>query len=663
MPRNPFGRGDATFLYDEMHTFQFIGQGVTSVADRSSATSNIMKSYVAYGSLLCLPVAATFAQTAPPPVVAPQSVTVTTSAEPLPLADPGRSIRVFDLADPASAQLYNAPEDLLRLDPSIDLQERAPGGVQADISIRGTTFEQSLILVDGLRLNDPETGHLNLDLPLPLEAVSGIDILHGSGSTFYGSDAIGGAVNLITAPPAHSELALKLGGGTFNATEQHLRADWLNPARGPLRSERLTGSRDTSDGFFYQTPGGAYENDRGYHANEAASDTFLATPAGPTEILLGASDRPYGANLFYGDYDSKERTKSWFGAIRQTLPLALSADFAYGRHTDEFILLASDPGLYENNHIATTWQSDLRRASHLASNIDLAYGLEADGESILSNSLGHHARNQGAGYVSLSLHALKRLSLSLGAREEIDRGPTQVFSPSVAAGYRVTDTVRAHAAYGHGYRLPTYVDLYYSDPATIGNPLLKPETSESYEAGLDWTPATHPHLHASATAFELHQANAIDYVKPASTPSAPWQARNIGRVDYTGAESTVMYSLTSTQKLDLGYTFIHANQPPAGLLSEYAYNFAAQNASLAYEAVIHHAVSARTQLGVIQKTTQAPYPLWSAAFSRSQGFIRPYVAIDNIGNTRYFEIPGPPAVPMPGRNFVAGLSINLHRTQ
>lgn len=448
---------------------------------------------------------------------------------------------------------------------------------------------------------------------------------------------------------------MKLGGGTFNATEQHLRADWANASRGVLRAERLTGSRDTSDGFFYQTPGGAYENDRGYHANAAASDTFLSSVAGCTEVLLATSDRPYGANLFYGDYDSKERTKSWFGAVRQGLAHDVSADFAYGRHTDEFILLAAAPSVYENNHVATTWQSDLRQSSQLAPNIDLAYGLEADGESILSNSLGHHARNQGAGYLSLSAHTPTRLTLSIGAREQLNGGPTQVFSPSVAIGYRLRQGLRAHAAYGHGFRLPTYVDLYYADPATIGNPLLKPETSQSYEAGLDYIPTGHPHIHATATGFQLHQANAIDYVKPASTPKAPWQALNIGRIDYTGAESTVSFAPTTSQHLDLGYTFIHTNPLQASILSEYAYNFAAQNASLSYTIVIHHQLSARTQLGVIQKTTQSAYPLWSMNVARSTGAVRPYLTLDNLSNTTYFEVSGPPRVPMPGRSLLAGL--------
>ncbi|WP_433967606.1 TonB-dependent receptor [Tunturiibacter gelidiferens] len=128
-----------------------------------------------------------------------ESITVTTTLEPLPLAESDRSVNLISPRD--QPLLSNSVVDLLRQDTSLNLQARAANGVQADLSLRGTTFEQALILLNGLRINDPETGHLNLDIPIPLDAVTRIDILHGSGSTFYGSGAIGGAVNLLTQPP------------------------------------------------------------------------------------------------------------------------------------------------------------------------------------------------------------------------------------------------------------------------------------------------------------------------------------------------------------------------------------------------------------------------------------------------------------------------------
>ncbi len=174
---------------------------------------------------LCLTLPAA-CQTAPPRVIAAPASASVVADTPLPLNAPDavdRTVRSLDTSSPETQPLFNAVTDYLRLDPSLTLEERSPNGISPDLSIRGTTFEQTLVLVDGLRLNDPETGHLNLDLSLPLEAVSRVDVLHGSGSTFFGSDAIGGAVNLITAAPTHSSVTLRLGGGNMGATEQLLQ--------------------------------------------------------------------------------------------------------------------------------------------------------------------------------------------------------------------------------------------------------------------------------------------------------------------------------------------------------------------------------------------------------------------------------------------------------
>src|ERR1035441_7239609 len=212
------------------------------------------------------------------------NVQVTTTVEPLPFAESNRS---GEMLQPREMPLgADSPVDLLRTDPSLNVQARAAEGVQADLSIRGTPFEQSLVLVNGLRVNDPETGHLNLDIPAPLDAVTRIDVLHGSGSTFYGSDALGGAVNLLTGAPAPGlTVVARSGAGSYGSLENHLRVSW---SAGPF-AEQITGSRDTSDGFIA---------DRNYSSNAGASETWLKSKPGTTDILLATSDRPYGANLF-----------------------------------------------------------------------------------------------------------------------------------------------------------------------------------------------------------------------------------------------------------------------------------------------------------------------------------------------------------------------------
>jgi outer membrane cobalamin receptor len=567
-----------------------------------------------------------------------QTVTVTTTIPPVPLAESNRAVQTIDVRD--QPLLVPSAVDVLRQDSSLNVQARAPMGVQADLSIRGTTFEQSLILINGLRVDDPETGHLNLDLAVPLDALTRVDALHGSGSTFYGSDAIGGAVNFVTARPDRISLIARSGVGNYGSLENHLRADYVTSRF----SEELTGSRDTSNGFMA---------DRNYSSNAVASESWLRLVGNnTTDVLLAASDRPYGANQFYGPYDSWERTKGWFAAIQQQLGERTSASIAYRRHTDLFVLFLHDPDFYRNNHITGAWQSAVRRADPLGTNTTLSYGLEANGDSIDSTNLGVHARNQGAGYVNLSLRSLKRLSLSVGGRVQVFSGGGSVFSPSIATAYALSSTVRARVSAGHGYRLPTYLDLYYSDPTTIGNPNLKPESSWSYEGGFDWTPSRAP-LTLSATGFSLHQRNGIDYSK--YDLSKPWQATNVANFAYNGAEADLRLRLRRSQQLHLSYTAVQATSPPSGLISMYAFNYAAQSALLSWTAQLRTHISASTQLAVVQKTTQAPYPLWDAALARNAGRVRPYIRALNLSGTNYQEIPG---VPLQGRTIMGGAEFN-----
>ena len=592
--------------------------------------------------LSCLPLAAQQSQTPSQTNEVHETVTVTTAIPPIPLSESNRSVQILDTRE--QPLLYNNVTDYLRQDTTLNLQSRAPNGVQADLSIRGTTFEQSLILLNGLRINDPETAHLNLDISVPLNALSRVEVLHGSGSTFYGSDAIGGAVNLITQrPPADTRFSLiaKSGAGNYGSLENHLRADWSSRRI----SEELAGSRDTSNGFIHN---------RNYSSNALSSETWLnLLKPGTTDVLLATSDRPYGANQFYGNYNSWERTKGWFAALQQQLGQRTSGSFGYRRHTDLFVLLLDRPNYYRNNHITTAWQGALRRADPLGTNTTLSYGLEANGDGIHSTNLGIHARNQGAGYVNLSLRSLKRLSLSLGAREQVFSGGDSVFSPNVAGAYSLTGTLRLRGSVGHGYRLPTYLDLYYSDPATIGNPNLKPESSWSYEGGLDWTPASAPFT-LSATGFHLRLKDGIDYSK--YDLSKPWQAVNVANNAYNGAEASFRLRLPASEQLQLGYTAVQATSPPPGLISEYAFNYAAQSALIAWSGQLPGQIVARTQLAVVQKTTQSPYPLWDIALARNTGRFRPYVRVLNLTDTSYQEIPG---VPQQGRTIMAGAEVVL----
>ena len=213
-----------------------------------------------------------------------EQLVVTGSYAAVPMEETDRSVSTIPVEQ--SPVVFRNWADALEQEPSLDVQQRAPG-TSADLSIRGATFGESLILVNGLRLNDVQTGHNNLDLPFPFAAVERIEVLKGAGSTLYGSDAMGGAVNFITAVPTRSEFRLGAAMGNFGTNLENGVASWVRPHF----SQQLTFVRELSSGFTV---------DRNYRNLAFGAETVFTTAAGRSDVLLGLSDRPYGAAGFYG---------------------------------------------------------------------------------------------------------------------------------------------------------------------------------------------------------------------------------------------------------------------------------------------------------------------------------------------------------------------------
>ncbi|MBT9329828.1 TonB-dependent receptor plug domain-containing protein [Paracidobacterium acidisoli] len=570
------------------------------------------------------------------------TTTVLGSPEPVTQGESPRVVVVMDTQQHRLA--FQDIEDYLRTDSSVDIQQRSPGGVQSDISIRGSSFEQTLVLVNGLRINDAETSHFNLDLPVPLPAISAIDVLHGAGSALYGSDALGGVVDFVTAAPEATSLRLTAGAGSFGENQQSFLASWL----GHHASEVLAGSRDFSTGFIA---------DRDYRTASGSSETRLDSRLGKTDILLAGDDRPYGAAQFYGNYNSWERTKAWFASLSQQLGDETQAAVAYRRHSDIFVLFRDDPSYYKNQHIDESWEGAIRRRQSLFHDTTLYYGLEADTDQIRSTSLGEHGRNRGAGYADVDVRVAQRGTISAGLREEVlsGGGGRSVLNPSLAGSLWVHPRVKLRGSIGYGFRLPTYVDLYYSDPSTIGNPNLKPESAWSYDGGIDWYPSDH--AAASLTVFYSRQHNAIDYVKAA--PSDPWQASNLVGLRFTGVEGSLFWRLTANQQVKLAWTWISGAQDALhGLISEYVFNYPVNNATFEWTSHLKPGLLVRSRTGITERYQQDPCPVWDLSVAREAGRIHPFLQMMNLSNTGYQEIAG---VPMPGRSFTGGIELDLSR--
>jgi iron complex outermembrane receptor protein len=612
---------------------------------------------------------AVFAQSPPPspPDQLPhptENLVVLGSAVPVPLAESSASVVVLPVK--GRTLTLESPQELLRQDSSVFLEERGAGGGQADLVLRGGTFEQALVLLNGFRIDDSQTAHHNLDLPVPLDAMDSIQVLHGAGSTLHGADALSGVVDFLTAAPSGDSLRLRAGDGSFGSNEESLlaalaRRQW---------SSRLTANRNFSTGFM---------PDRDYNNEDASSESWVSSRLGISDLLFATSDRSFGANQFYGPYNSWERTKGWFASARQELGNRTVAAFGYRRHTDEFILLRNAPSVYENNHIDGSWQASLRHTLPIANSSVLLFGLESDGDSIHSNNLGLHARNRGAGYVDLDSRPSKsRWSLSAGLREELFSGGLQsALAPHLAGSVRLAHQLKLRASGGYGFRLPTYTDLYYSDPVTIGNPNLTPESAWSGEAGADWGSSSH--LTLSATGFYNRQHDTIDYLRylsttpptnsvlPAPCPTDTWCAVNLSGLHFAGAETSATWVPAKGQKIQLAWTGLIGAQPPLnGLQSEYALNYPVQNLRAVWTATLKHNLTVSNSVAVTKPYQQPgnppwnanPYPVWNAAVTRDKGKLRPYLRLANLSNTGYQEING---VNMPGRSITGGFSLWLGR--
>lgn len=571
------------------------------------------------------------------------SIIVTGTYAPIPLEESERQVRTFDTR--ALSLVTNTLADFLQLDSSLDLRQRAPNGVQGDLSIRGAGFGQTLVLLDGLRLNDVQSGHHNLDIPVPLEALTRIEVLKGSGSTLYGSDAVGGVVNLITKSPERTEFRVRSALGSFGTNQQ--RGDLSYAA--PKWAQQLTFSRDFSTGFI---------QNRDYRNLSLASRTSLNTAAGQTSVTLATNDRPFGAEQFYGDYNSWERTRTWFASARQSLGSKTEAAFAYRRHTDLFVLYRNRPQDFTNRHTVDSYQGAIRRTEDLGLNTKLFYGAEVYRDAIASNNLGVHDRARSAPYVALDIRALRRFSFSVGLRDEIYGAFNHEVSPSFAAGYWLAPAWKLRGSVSRAFRLPTYTDLYYHDPRNIGSPGLRPERAWSYEGGIDFNAGGR--VRAGLTVFQRRERDGIDYVR--ATVDEIWRATNFQSLRFTGVEANLAVRLAPSHEFEWQYTHLNGAQAAlAGRLSKYAFNYPVHSGVATWQGALPGGIVTRNRIGVLKRLGRDVYGLWDVYAAAGQRHrIRPFVQLSNLTNTSYEEIS---RVAMPGRSILGGVELLVFRSR
>ncbi len=563
-----------------------------------------------------------------------EQVTVTGHAEDVPFRSLARDIVVLTHDDITRLPIRSIA-DLLAAAAGVDVRSRGAWGIQTDFSLRGGTFDQTLVLVDGVRLNDVQSGHHNGDIPVPLDEIDRVEVLLGPGSSLYGADAFGGTINVITRREGSYRTASISGGSSGYASGSGAFAGVANGVR-----ESVAFASDRSSGF---------EVDREFTTFDVSSQTRFANG-----VRLWASflDKDFGANGFYGPAQSTEQTNQTLvsadGALHAFGAWTGQWQTAYRTHGDTFTYDRFNPGT-PNRHRDHSLEATGHLGRDLTASSRLTVGADLGADWIRSNNLGDHSLTRVSGFAELQQAVGGRAKVYAGLRADEYSTFGAALSPSLAAATWFGSHVKLRASTGHAFRVPTFTDRFYSDPSNVGNPALTPEDSWGTDAGVD---LVGPHgASVGVTAFDRRDHNTIDFVR-ASTADR-WQAENIRDVTADGVELAARAPLGGRAALSASYTFIDARTDTLALLSHYALDVARH--ALALSGTARAAgldLGGRVGHSLLQDSRD--YWVVDARVARRLARLTLFVDGTNLFNEQYQEVLG---VDMPGRAFRTGVTV------
>ena len=575
-------------------------------------------------------------------------VVVSESKIDIPFSKKYRSVEVIDSKSIVESGVNNVV-DLLQQVSGVDLRKRGVPGTQADLYIRGGGFDQTLLLIDGMKMDDIQTGHHTLNLLLPIQLIERIEIIKGPASRIFGQNAFNGAINIITKTLPKSDKKLfevMVSNPTFGSFKQF---GFLINSRLLLKEKfnaQLTFSRSKSDGYRYNTD---YCNDFFFFKSE------IKTKKNPIIITSGFTEKKFGANGFYASpsaVDQYEETQASFVGIStlfDSKKLLIRPKLYWRRGQDEYIYIRNNPSVYRNLHITNKIYLDFS-FSKLFDSSRLNFGIDLSSSSISSNNLGKHNRFTSSLYADYTFKTKdNKLSFSPGFSVSNFSDMSTHFFPGVDIGFDLSEKINLYANYGKTYRIPTYTDLYYSDRNTIGNPNLNPEHAITNEIGIKYS---NENIDISSSYFLRKSSNIIDYVKQSEQDK--WEATNIRNLDTNGFDFNFLFKLSPNNSLRLGYTYLFDKSYVSEVnYSRYAINSLRHQLNtrlaLKYSNKITHTLINRfgersNNVSHIVYDSNLKYQLSNNSYF--------FINVNNIFNEEYYETN---LVPMPGRNFLLGV--------
>ena len=529
-------------------------------------------------------------------------VVVTASKAALPLNLTARQVAVIQAVEIEQAPVRSI-EDLLQHVAGADILQRGPHGVQADISLRGGSSDQTAILINGVNLTNPQTGHYSFDIPINLSDIERSEIVQGPSSLIYGAGAFSGGINIITKKDSSSNAFAKLEGGMHGLFGAEARAAY----RKKRQLHTLSVGYKHSDGYIPNSD---------YNISNLLLQSRFELNDSHVDVQAGLNNKAYGANTFYSAaYPNQfDDTRALFLSLKgeTTGKLKMTPHIYWSRHYDEFQLIRDGtpdrPDWYKDHNY--------HRSDLFGMNLNMQYaslwgitsfGGEFRNEGILSSVLGKPMEETIGKYskadnrTSISYYLehnfiFRRFTFSMGGllHHHTALADQYNFYPALNGSLRATRQLTLYASWNRASRMPTFTDLYYTTATHAGNSNLKAEESEALEAGLRYT---HPVVKANLTAFYMKGLNMIDWVK--SSPDALWESTNHTRIHKKGFEANLQFDLMEWlganqpfTAFKTGYLYLQQERVDDNLISNYTLNHLRHK----FTASLHHRLTGKLSL-------------------------------------------------------------------
>jgi iron complex outermembrane receptor protein len=567
----------------------------------------------------------------------------------LPFKENSRTINIIS-SEVIKNSAANNIADLLQQVAGVDVRRRGTAGSQADLYIRGGSFDQTLLLIDGVKMNDVQTGHHTMNAALPIEVIERIEIIKGPAARVFGQNAFNGAINIVTKKVLNNTVSVKAETGSFG----QLNGGVTIGTELKNSSHIVHVDKMSSAGYRYNTD---YDNSN-YFVKSVFNKKKKAI-----EMIATFQERKFGANGFYArdsatdQYEETQNSLIAFSTQFKSEKLTLKPRVYWKRNQDEYVYLRNDPTVYRNLHISNKIGAELNGSYRSKVGVT-GFGIDISEDFITSNNLGDRDRFMTTLFLEHKFKALdNKLDITPGVAVTYFSDFDFYAFPGLDVGYKISDALKAYGNIGYTYRIPTYTDLYYTDSFTAGNPDLEVEEAFAQEIGIKYFS---PRFSGSIAVYNRDAQNLIDFIRESTTETV-YTATNITDVNTKGFEVDAAYNFklkTFSQTLALGYNYLEddiLNQNKE--LSRYSLNTLKHHFTTRLSTQLFKNVSQNIIYKHAQRTTGDSYNVWDASLVVN---LKPFeftVTASNIFNADYIEAG---FVPMPPSNVLFGMRYSLN---